>query len=82
MSSVGPRPIVDAEVPRYEESYELYSRIWPGMSGFWQVSGRSDTGCGERVAMDAYYVRNWSVWLDLVILMRTVKIVLLGRGAY
>lgn len=82
MSLTGPRPIVDAEVLKYGEVYELYRRIRPGMSGFWQVSGRSDMDYGERVAMDAYYVRNWSVWLDLIILARTVKIVLLGRGAY
>jgi Undecaprenyl-phosphate galactose phosphotransferase WbaP len=82
MSLAGPRPIVDAEVLKYGEVYELYKRIRPGMSGFWQVSGRSDMDYSERVAMDAYYVRNWSVWLDLIILARTVKIVLLGRGAY
>lgn len=82
MSLTGPRPIVDAEIPKYEKDYELYKRIRPGMSGFWQVSGRSDTGYEERVAMDSYYVRNWSVWLDLIILARTAKIVLLGRGAY
>ena len=82
MSLTGPRPVVDAEVPKYEKDYELYRRIRPGMSGFWQVSGRSDTDYKERVAMDVYYVRNWSVWLDIIILVRTVKIVLLGRGAY
>ena len=82
MSLVGPRPIVAAEVSKYDRDYELYTRIRPGMSGFWQVSGRSDTDYAERVAMDSYYVRNWSVWLDVVILARTVKIVLLGRGAY
>jgi len=82
MSLTGPRPIVDAEVHKYGEVYELYKRIRPGMSGFWQVSGRSDMDYGERVAMDSYYVRNWSVWLDLVILARTAKIVLLSRGAY
>ncbi len=82
MSLTGPRPIVDAEIPKYEKDYALYKRIKPGMSGFWQVSGRSDTGYGERVAMDSYYVRNWSVWLDIIILTRTVKIVLLGKGAY
>lgn len=82
MSLTGPRPIVDAEVSKYGEVYELYRRIRPGMSGFWQVSGRSDMDYGERVAMDAYYVRNWSVWLDLIILARTAKIVVLGRGAY
>jgi len=81
MSLTGPRPIVDAEVPKYGEVYKLYKRIKPGMSGFWQVSGRSDTSYVERVEMDSYYVRNWSVWLDLIILARTVKSVALGRGA-
>ena len=81
MSLTGPRPIVDAEVPKYGEVYGLYKRIKPGMSGFWQVSGRSDTTYAERVEMDSYYVRNWSVWLDLIILARTVMCVTLGRGA-
>lgn len=82
MSLIGPRPIVSDEVPKYREGYELYRRIRPGMSGLWQVSGRSDTDYDERVEMDSYYVRNWSVWLDVVILARTIKIVLRGRGAY
>jgi Undecaprenyl-phosphate galactose phosphotransferase WbaP len=81
MSLIGPRPIVDAEVPKYGDVYELYKRITSGISGFWQVSGRSNTSYPERVAMDFYYVRNWSVWLDLIILARTVKIVVLRRGA-
>jgi lipopolysaccharide/colanic/teichoic acid biosynthesis glycosyltransferase len=53
-----------------------------GTTGLWQVSGRSDTTYEERIAMDAYYVRNWSVWLDLVILARTVAAVLFRRGAH
>lgn len=81
MSLVGPRPIVDAEVSKYGSVYELYRRVTPGISGFWQVSGRSDTTYEERVAMDAYYVRNWSVWLDLVILARTLGCVVCRRGA-
>ena len=81
MSLAGPRPIVDAEVHKYGNVYELYKRIRPGMSGFWQVAGRSDTTYAERVAIDSHYVRNWSVWFDVVILARTIKIVLLGRGA-
>jgi lipopolysaccharide/colanic/teichoic acid biosynthesis glycosyltransferase len=52
------------------------------MSGFWQVGGRSDIDYKTRVAMDAYYVRNWSVWLDVIILARTVKIVLFHQGAF
>jgi len=82
MSLVGPRPIVDAEVAKYHEVYKLYRRVRPGISGLWQVSGRSDTTYEERVAMDAYYVHNWSVWLDLVILARTVKSVISSLGAY
>jgi len=81
MSLVGPRPIVDAEIPKYGTIYEMYQRIRPGMSGFWQINGRNDTDYTERVRLDAYYVHNWSVWLDLVILARTVRIVVLGRGA-
>ncbi len=82
MSLVGPRPIVDAEIPKYGMVYDTYRRIRPGISGFWQVNGRSDMNYAERVKLDAYYVHNWSVWLDIVILARTVRIVILGRGAY
>ena len=82
MSLAGPRPIVDEEVSKYDKDYELYRRIRPGMSGFWQVGGRSEIDYKIRVAMDAYYVRNWSVWLDIIILARTVKIVLFGHGAF
>ena len=82
MSLSGPRPIVDGEVSKYGEVYALYKRIKPGMTGAWQVSGRSGTSYAERVGMDSHYVRNWSFWLDLVILARTIKIVLLGRGAF
>jgi len=82
MSLVGPRPIVDAEVSKYGKVYALYRRIRPGMSGFWQVSGRNSTSYEERVALDAYYIQNWSIWLDFVILARTVSSVILGRGAH
>jgi Undecaprenyl-phosphate galactose phosphotransferase WbaP len=82
MSLVGPRPIVRAEVERYGERFPLFCKVRPGLSGLWQVSGRSDTSYVERVALDAYYVRNWSVWLDLVILARTMRVVVLGKGAY
>ncbi|MEO1122897.1 MAG: undecaprenyl-phosphate galactose phosphotransferase WbaP [Cyanobacteria bacterium J06639_16] len=82
MSLVGPRPIVDDEVWRYEEKFDLYLQVLPGITGLWQVSGRSDVSYGERVNLDAYYVRNWSIWLDLYILMRTVWVVVMGDGAY
>jgi Undecaprenyl-phosphate galactose phosphotransferase WbaP len=82
MSLVGPRPIVDKETPKYGKVYKLYQRVTPGISGLWQVSGRNNTTYEERVALDAYYVRNWSLWLDLVILARTVGSTVLRRGAY
>ncbi|HEY9881016.1 MAG TPA: undecaprenyl-phosphate galactose phosphotransferase WbaP [Leptolyngbyaceae cyanobacterium] len=82
MSLVGPRPIVDEEVWRYAEKFELYTKVLPGITGLWQVSGRNNVSYDERVNLDAYYVRNWSVWLDIYILIRTVWVVLIGDGAY
>ncbi|GLV47208.1 undecaprenyl-phosphate galactose phosphotransferase WbaP [Thermus sp. LT1-2-5] len=82
MSLVGPRPIVKAEVKKYGTAFDLYIQVWPGLTGLWQVSGRTDTSYSERVALDSYYVRNWSLWLDLYILARTFWVVLTRRGAY
>lgn len=82
MSMVGPRPIVKEEVWRYGDKFELYLQVLPGLTGLWQVSGRNNVTYEERVNFDAYYVRNWSVWLDIYILIRTIKVVLVGDGAY
>ena len=82
MSLVGPRPIVTAEIPEYGPRFGLYMRMRPGVTGLWQVSGRNDTTYSERVALDSYYVRNWSPWLDIYILAKTVKVVFQGHGAY
>lgn len=82
MSLVGPRPIINEEIPRYAEKYKLYTRVLPGLTGLWQVSGRNNVSYPERVNLDAYYVRNWSIWLDLYILVRTVWVVIIGDGAY
>lgn len=82
MSLVGPRPIVEEEIERYGGQYSLYTRVRPGLTGLWQVSGRSDRSYEERVSMDVYYVRNWSLWLDLIIIARTFSAVLTGAGAY
>lgn len=82
MSLVGPRPIVAHEISKYGDGYELYRRVRPGLSGLWQVSGRNNTTYAERVALDQYYVRNWSIWLDFYIIGRTFKVVLTGEGAY
>lgn len=82
MSLVGPRPIVQDEVRKYGEFIEDFYLVKPGITGLWQVSGRNDVSYDDRVRMDSWYVRNWSVWLDLVILLKTVRYVLLGKGAY
>ncbi len=82
MSLVGPRPIVAEEVWRYGEKFSLYTKVTPGLTGLWQVSGRNNITYEERVNLDAYYVRNWSVWLDVYILARTVWVVIFGEGAY
>lgn len=82
MSLVGPRPIVQAEVEKYGEVYEVYKQIRPGMTGYWQVNGRSDTSYDERVTMDRFYVTNWTPWLDMVIMIQTIRVVLVGKGAY
>lgn len=82
MSMVGPRPIVKEEVWRYGDKFDLYLQVLPGLTGLWQVSGRNNVTYDERVNFDAYYVRNWSVWLDIYILIRTIKVVLAGDGAY
>ena len=82
MSLVGPRPIVDAELVRYGKFIREYFMVPPGITGFWQVSGRSDTTYEERVAMDTWYVRNWSVWIDILYLFKTFKAVAGAKGAY
>jgi lipopolysaccharide/colanic/teichoic acid biosynthesis glycosyltransferase len=82
MSIVGPRPIVQDEKKKYEDRFPLYGKIKPGLTGLWQVSGRTDLSFEERVDLDCYYSRNWSIWLDLYILAKTVWVVTVGKGAY
>lgn len=82
MSLVGPRPISAYEILKYGESLEFYQRVRPGLTGLWQVSGRSDTTFDERISYDEYYVRNWSMWLDVYILSKTAHAVFLSQGAY
>ncbi len=82
MSLVGPRPYLPRESADIGATQGEILRVTPGITGPWQVSGRNDTSFGERVRMDAYYVRDWSVWLDLVLLARTVRTLILDRGAY
>jgi Undecaprenyl-phosphate galactose phosphotransferase WbaP len=82
MSLVGPRPIVSGEIQKYGRSFTLYRQVIPGLTGLWQVSGRNLTSYRERVELDDYYVRNWSPWLDVYLLARTVKVVITGYGAF
>ncbi|EOY9104372.1 undecaprenyl-phosphate galactose phosphotransferase WbaP [Klebsiella pneumoniae] len=82
MSLVGPRPIITAELERYNEEVEYYLLSKPGMTGLWQVSGRSDVDYETRVYLDAWYVKNWSMWNDIAIFFKTISVVLRKDGAY
>ena len=82
MSLVGTRPILPDELEQYELHHRARIAIKPGITGMWQTSGRSDIDYPERVQMDSWYVHNWSVWLDLVLLWRTIAVVLSHKGAY
>lgn len=82
MSLVGPRPIITAELERYNDEVDYYLLSKPGMTGLWQVSGRSDVDYETRVYLDAWYVKNWSMWNDIAILFKTIAVVLRKDGAY
>ena len=81
MSLVGPRPIVDAEIDRYGQDISFYYDTRPGITGLWQVSGRSNMSYEGRVRLDVWYARNWSLWHDFRILLRTIPAVLAKHGA-
>ena len=82
MSLVGPRIITPNEVEKYNKWDINLLTVRPGITGLWQVSGRSDVSYEERVRLDMYYIRNWSIWVDLQLLFRTIPAVLTRRGAY
>lgn len=82
MSFIGPRPVTTPELEKYKDMAKHILSVQPGLSGMWQISGRSDTGYEERITLDSYYIQNWSVWLDLWIIIKTVYIVIKGKGAY
>jgi lipopolysaccharide/colanic/teichoic acid biosynthesis glycosyltransferase len=82
MSLVGPRMISPEEMTRYDQWGINLLTVQPGITGLWQVSGRSDIGYEERVRLDMHYVRNWTIWLDLQLIWQTIPAVLRGRGAY
>jgi exopolysaccharide production protein ExoY len=83
MSLVGPRPVVQQELhEHYKGDNSCYLLVRPGLTGLWQISGRNLTGYQQRVHLDSRYVRNWSLWGDIVILFRTIPVVIAGQGAY
>lgn len=82
MSIVGPRPILENEVDLFGTSINEYLTVRPGITGVWQVSGRNETSFQRRVYWDSWYVRNWSFWGDIVIIIKTLRVVLGGSGAY
>jgi lipopolysaccharide/colanic/teichoic acid biosynthesis glycosyltransferase len=82
MTLVGPRPIVAAEVEKYGDSFSSYCRVKPGLTGLWQISGRSLLTYNERVALDCSYALDWSLGSDFVILTKTILAVLKQEGAF
>lgn len=82
MSLVGPRPVIEEELLRYGDDKDYYLMAKPGVTGLWQVSGRNDTDYATRVYLDSWYVKNWSVWYDLVIMFKTLGVVIKREGAY
>jgi len=82
MSFVGPRPYMPNEKDKIGESFETIAKVRPGITGLWQVSGRSEIDFCKRVEMDVWYIRNWNLWMDIVILTKTAKAVLAKEGAY
>ena len=82
MSLVGPRPITSSEVKKYGAAFSTYCSVDPGLTGVWQISGRSDLTYSERVILDCEYVKFWSLGNDLKIIVQTFGAVIAGRGAY
>lgn len=82
MSLVGPRPLLSVEIDEYGESFNLYMRVTPGLTGLWQILGRNNLDFQQRVRLDEEYILNWSIRMELYILIQTVKVVITGYGAY
>jgi undecaprenyl-phosphate galactose phosphotransferase len=82
MSLVGPRPLLPREQTDYGDDLSLYAQTPPGLTGLWQISGRSQTTFEDRVIFDTWYVKNWSIWTDITILFKTWSVVFKRRGAY
>ena len=82
MSMVGPRPIVSDEIERYGSNFSQYCACRPGLTGLWQVNGRSDCNYNDRVRFDIAYASQWSIWLDTFIMARTIPVIIGRKGSY
>lgn len=82
MSFVGPRPIVYEEIKRYGSAFLDYRQTRPGLTGAWQISGRNDIAYDVRIELDRSYISNWSLWLDLTIILKTIPAVIRAKGVY
>ena len=82
MSLVGPRPLPERDYELLDDMHKKRYLVLPGMTGLWQVSGRSDLSFDELIRLDFYYIEYWSIWLDLTIIARTLPVVLSRKGAY
>jgi undecaprenyl-phosphate galactose phosphotransferase len=83
LSVVGPRPVVKDELEKYYGEFKkFYLAVKPGITGLWQVSGRNNTTYEDRVKLDTIYVINWSLWLDIIIILKTLKVIIKKEGAY
>lgn len=82
MSLVGPRPITSAEVDKYGNDIKFYYDVKPGLTGLWQVSGRNDVSYDKRVELDRWYAENWTLWLDISILAKTIPVLVFRKGSY
>ncbi|PZQ44105.1 MAG: hypothetical protein DI551_10820 [Micavibrio aeruginosavorus] len=82
MSLVGPRPILESQKAEYGDMIKQYYAVRPGLTGLWQVSGRNETSFNQRIYWDGWYIRNWSLWYDIVIIFKTVRVLITGSGAY
>ena len=82
MSFIGPRPVTKDELEKYGSKADFILSVLPGISGMWQTSGRSESGYEDRIALDLYYIQNWSIWLDVWLSIKTFFVVILGKGAY
>jgi lipopolysaccharide/colanic/teichoic acid biosynthesis glycosyltransferase len=82
MSLIGPRPPIPYEVECYQDWHRARFHVKPGLTGLWQVSGRNRLNFEQMVRLDIYYIENWSLWLDLKILLKTIPVALRGDNAY